>query len=313
MPDQRAQDVPSQESADFSPPNWQNVGDDQISQMSEPMPGQPQQPPFAPEQPVQPYPQSATQPELRIEEQPEIPQFQQLNQQPSSSQEQYAPEQFQQPQYEPPFDAQQGFDPNQQPPEEQFSEQEAYDQQAYQQQAYAPQYGAMPVQPEPEYLLMEWIADSRVTWRRSKEYYSSLAVIVLLISLILFFAGQTLLIFVVLAFLFITYVLSTVRAESIPHQFTTYGLRYRGEKLIYWTEMVRFWVKDNHGIPEIHIEAPGEFMNELILLPSNAQSPVEVTAEDMIDLLSRYLPFEEPLPSQLDRWVTWIQEKFPLE
>jgi hypothetical protein len=176
-----------------------------------------------------------------------------------------------------------------------------------------PAYFAMPTQPEPEYLLLEWIADSRVTWRRSKEYYSSLAVIVLLISLILFFAGQTLLIFVVLAFLFISYVLSTVKAESVQHQITTYGLRYRSEKLIYWTEMRRFWVRDNHGIIEIHIEAPTELANELILLPANALSPTPLTAQDIVDLLGRYLPFEEPLPSQLDRWVMWVQEKFPLE
>jgi len=290
MPDDRAQDAPL---ADSSQPIWQNpvgMADDQPQPISPPEPT----PVYQPElripstEPEQSQPQPT---EPVLEEQPEF--------EPSS-------------QYESPMEPQ-----YQEQPAPQYVPEETAPEPQYQPdptaQAYAPAYAQMPMQPEPEYLLLEWMADSRVTWRRSKEYYSSLAVIVLLISLILFFAGQTLLIFVVLAFLFISYVLSTVRAESIPHQFTTYGLRYRGEKLIYWSEMVRFWVKNNHGVIEIHIEAPGELMNELILLPANAQSPSPISADDIVDLLSRYLPFEEPLPSQLDRWVTWVQDKFPLE
>jgi len=297
MPDDRAQDAPL---ADSPQPIWQNpagLADDQQQPIAPPTPS------FSPT-PVY-------QPELRIP-QSEPEQFQPEPNVPAvpipEEQSEFSPSS----QYEPPVEQQYEEQPQQYAPPEEPQQDQQY-QQDPNAQAYAPAYAQMPVQPEPEYLLLEWMADSRVTWRRSKEYYSSLAVIVLLISLILFFAGQTLLIFVVLAFLFISYVLSTVRAESIPHQFTTYGLRYRGEKLIYWSEMVRFWVKNNHGIIEIHIEAPGELMNELILLPANAQSPSPITADDIVDLLSRYLPFEEPLPSQLDRWVTWIQEKFPLE
>ena len=137
--------------------------------------------------------------------------------------------------------------------------------------------------------------------------------IVLLVSLILFFAGQTLLIFVVLAFLFISYVLSTVRAEDVAHQITTYGIRYRGEKLFYWEQLGRFWVRNNRGHLELHVEAPTHFGNELILLPANDKSPSPVQVQDMIDVLSMYLMYEEPIPSQLDRWVMWLQDKFPLE
>ncbi len=170
-----------------------------------------------------------------------------------------------------------------------------------------------PLQPQPEYLMAEWQADSRVTTVRSRQYYSSLAVIVLLASLILFFAGQTLLIFVLLAFLFISYVLSSIRAEQVVHQVTTYGIRYRAEKLYYWEQLGRFWVRNNRGQLEVHIEAPTHFGNELILLPSPEQGEEAVTAQDLVDILSRYLIYEEPIPSQMDRWVMWLQDKFPLE
>lgn len=170
-----------------------------------------------------------------------------------------------------------------------------------------------PLQPQPEYLIAEWEADSRVTTPRSRQYYSSLAVIVLLASLILFFAGQTLLIFVLLAFLFISYVLNSIHAERIIHQVTTYGIRYRGEKLYYWEQLGRFWVRNNRGNLEVHVEAPSHFGNELILLPSSEPGEESVMAQDLVDIFSRYLLYEEPVPSQMDRWVMWLQDKFPLE
>lgn len=169
-----------------------------------------------------------------------------------------------------------------------------------------------PGQPEPEYLLMEWLAESRVVRKRSKEYYSSLLVIVLLVSLILFFANQVLLIFVILSMLFITYVLSSVKAETVHHMITTYGIRYR-DRLYYWEQLGRFWVRPNGEIDQVHIELPGSVMGHIILLPANEQSPVPVQVEDIVDILGRYLVFEEPLPSQIDRWVEWVERKFPLE
>lgn len=171
----------------------------------------------------------------------------------------------------------------------------------------------LPNQPEPEYLFVEWLADSRISQKRSKEYYSSLAVIVLLLSLILFFANQVLLIFVLVSFLFVTYVLASVKPETVRNALTTYGVRYR-DRLFYWEQLGRFWISEHRGQVQLHIEAPAPMLsNQIILLPSNAASPTPVTMEDMVSIIGRYLPYEEPTPTQIDRWVNWIEEKFPLE
>lgn len=191
--------------------------------------------------------------------------------------------------------------------------------QEYPQDMPSEQHGGLPGQPSPVYyqpapeqLLLQWQADSRVSIRRSREYYSSLAVIVLLISLILFFAGQVLLIFVLLSFLFISYVLATVKAEQVRVQITSYGIRYNG-KLYYWYQLGRFWIRKNRGVEEVHVEAPVFMGSELILLGSNEQSQDAVSIDDMSEMLSRFLVYEEPLPSQIDNWVQWLEEKFPLE
>lgn len=179
---------------------------------------------------------------------------------------------------------------------------------------YQPQAAmfATPNQPEPEYLIAEWIADSRVYRPRSREYYSSLAVIVLLLSLILFFAGQTLLIFVLLAFLFVSFVLASTKPIPMVHQVTTYGVRYQG-KLYFWGQLGRFWIRDNRGIPELHIEAPTFIGKELILLGSNAQSPTEVDIIELAEVFRLYLVNDAPAMTQVDKWVHWLEDKFPLE
>lgn len=194
--------------------------------------------------------------------------------------------------------------------QQQLAQQAQYDQMSGR---LAPEnYPASVPQPEAEVVLLEWLADSRVSQQRSREYYSSLLVVVILVSLILFFANQVLLIFVVWSFLFITYVLGMVKAETIHNMITNYGIRYRNT-LYFWQEMQRFWVMDNHGRTEIHIEIPRMLGGQMILLSSNPGSPIQVDGEEIVDLLQRYVPYEQPIPSQIDKWLRWFEEKFPLE
>jgi Ca2+/Na+ antiporter len=167
-------------------------------------------------------------------------------------------------------------------------------------------------QAEPEVLLAEWAAPARVVTPRTREYYSSLLVIVLLLSLILFFANQLVLIAVMWSFLFVTYVLASVKAETVIHQITTYGLRYRN-KLYYWNQIARFWVRNNRGVLELHLETPALWGNEIILLASHQAEVDGASIENLAEVLALYVRYEEPIPSQMDKWVQWLEEKFPLE
>ncbi len=166
--------------------------------------------------------------------------------------------------------------------------------------------------PEPEYLVLEWLADSRYVRPRTSQYYSSILVLAVLFSVFLFLANQGVLIFLVWAFFFITIVLARVKPETVQIQLTTYGIRYQ-DQLIFWEEISRFWVKEIGGFFQIHVEVPEKMFKQLILLPSSAASPVVVTVEQVIDILGRVIPYEEPIPNRFDNWVQWLEEKFPLE
>jgi hypothetical protein len=166
--------------------------------------------------------------------------------------------------------------------------------------------------PEPEYLVLEWFADSRYVRPRTRQYYSSMLVLVILFSLLLFLANQIVLIALVLSFFFITVVLAQVKPETVHIQLTTYGVRYQ-DQLIFWDEITRFWIRDIHGFEQVHLEVPEKIFRQLILLPSNQSSPVQVGVNDIVELVGRVVPYQEPLPNRFDLWVQWIERKFPLE
>lgn len=160
-------------------------------------------------------------------------------------------------------------------------------------------------QPQPEVTLFEWQAPNRPFKKRKKNYYMTIAAIVFLIALILFFAGQFLPIAVVFAVAFLFYVLSAVPAETITNRITTYGI-WADKSLFYWQEMGRFWYADKYGQRLLHVEI-GRFPNRLTLLLGDQKEA------DLTGLLSQLLLQETPPPTAFDKAAAWLEKKIPLD
>lgn len=159
--------------------------------------------------------------------------------------------------------------------------------------------------PVAEEYILEWTAPSRPFKPRSRQYFSSVLIIGLLISLILFFAGQVLPVAVVVAAVFLVYVLSVIPPGMVKHAVTTYGLRVEN-KLYYWEEVGRFWFSQKYGTDILHIEiAP--FPGRLTLLLGDLPK-VEIQG-----LLSEILIMEQPPLTLYEKAAAWLQEKIPLE
>ncbi len=172
---------------------------------------------------------------------------------------------------------------------------------AGQESGFFPGY-SKPVQEE---TIVDWQATSRPFKKRSRQYFTTVAVIVLLISMILFFAGQFLPIAVVISVAFLGYVLSVVPPGMVNHSITTFGVRVEGN-LYYWDELGRFWFSEKFGEKILHIEV-GRFPGRITLLLG------EIAEEDMGELLSEVLINQKPAPTFIDKAAEWIQEKIPLE
>lgn len=157
-----------------------------------------------------------------------------------------------------------------------------------------------------EKVLITWEAPSRPYRKRDREFYTTIGIIVFLVSLILFFAGQFLFIAVVVSLAFVAYVLNTVPPDRVHNAITTFGI-HTGDGLFYWEELGRFWFTENNKTKMLHVETARAFPGVLILLLDT------VDQEELKKIMIKYTVFEKPKATWLDNAGKWLQEKFPLE
>ena len=161
------------------------------------------------------------------------------------------------------------------------------------------------MRPTPEELIYAWQAPSRPFKKHNRNYYSTVGVIVILVSLILIFAGQVLPIAVVLAVTFLAYVLTSIPPQTVTYTLTTYGIRIE-DKLYYWQIMSRFWYTEKYGDRLLNIEI-SEFPERITLVIRDANENL------LTEILSEILLQQQPAYTLYERVAKWLQDKFPLD
>lgn len=188
----------------------------------------------------------------------------------------------------------------QQRPEE-SAQNSSTDEQYYNDQGLVPGFS----KPMKEEILLQWTAPSRPFKKHNRQFYSTIGVIAGLIALILFFAGQVLPVAVVIAVVFLTYVMNSIEPGDVVHKLTTYGIRVEDE-LYYWEELGRFWIKEKFDQPVLYIEV-GRFPSRLTILLG------KISKEDMTLILDEVLLNEEPPPTSYEKAAKWLHEKIPID
>jgi hypothetical protein len=161
------------------------------------------------------------------------------------------------------------------------------------------------LRPVQEKKIFTWTAPSRPFKNHNRQYYTTIGTIILLLSLILFFAGQVLPIAVVIAVGFLAYVLSTVPPQDISNQITSFGVRVE-EEIYYWEEIGRFWYTEKYKQRILNLEV-GRFPFRLSLLLGKADE------KEITEILSEILIKEKPPATYFERAASWLQEKIPLD
>src|SRR3990167_6391300 len=141
-----------------------------------------------------------------------------------------------------------------------------------------------PVIPVEVKTLLKWTAPVRPFKKRDREYYTTIAAIVFLLAVILLFLKEWLLIAVMVALMFVAYVLATVAPEAVEHELTTRGI-VTGGKLYKWEDMVRFWFSQKWSDTILHLDTKLKFPGRLMLLLGNVD---EVTVKEIIQKRVQY-------------------------
>lgn len=154
---------------------------------------------------------------------------------------------------------------------------------------------------------LSWKAPSRPFRKKDRSYYTTIAILVILLILIAILAREILLIGVLLALSFVAYVLGFVPPEDVEYKISTQGITI-GDHFYFWADLDSFWFAEKEGQQILniltHLRFPGQLM---LVLDSQKENAVK-------KIVAKYLPFYEIAPkSLLDNWAQSLQKYFPLE
>jgi len=156
-----------------------------------------------------------------------------------------------------------------------------------------------------EEVYLSWTSPSRLFKHRDKDFFTNIAAIVFLLTVILVFAREYLLILALLSIAFLVYVLSTVPPEEVKHRITNLGIESVGH-FYRWEELVEFWFEEQWGQTMLVLR-PILGTRIIILLTGQDRAKVR-------ELVAKNIPFrEQPEKSWVDNAAHWLTEKIPLE
>ncbi len=154
--------------------------------------------------------------------------------------------------------------------------------------------------------LISWKSPLRVFKKRDKKHFTNLILVVFIISLVLIFFKEFLLVGVILALVFVAYVNSSVEPPEFEHKITTKGITSGGHTYL-WGELTEFWLVKKDGRTVLNIDTKVRFPGRLFVVLND--DIVEEVRRD----LSKYLPFrEEQKVTWLDRLTDWFSQKLQL-
>lgn len=166
--------------------------------------------------------------------------------------------------------------------------------------------GALPLDVKVEKLLLEWSSPARPFKNRTREFYTTIGSIAFLLGVILLLLKEFLLIGVIIAFAFLSYVLNSVKPEPVSHQITTKGIRTDG-KLYIWEELLNFWLQKQFDSEVLLVKTLKTVPGALIMVVDPTQR------EAIIKTIGSKIPLEKPTDSFVDKASKWLGDKVPLE
>jgi len=171
---------------------------------------------------------------------------------------------------------------------------------------YQSETGEIPENVKVEKILLEWTAPSRPYKIRSREFYTTILSIAFLLGVILLLLKEFLLIGVIMAFAFLSYVLATYKPQDATHQITTLGVRTDG-KLYPWDTLTNFWLKKQWDQEVIICKTITALPGVILLVIDHEKR------EKIIKEIGDKIPLVKPTDSFVDKASSWLGNKIPLE
>jgi hypothetical protein len=156
-----------------------------------------------------------------------------------------------------------------------------------------------------EKTLLSWTAPTRPFQPRSRDFYVKIISMAILFGVVLFIIDGIMPVLLIIALLFLFYVLSTVKPENIEYKITNIGI-YVADKRTDWDRLGRFWFVNRMGADLLAIEAANIAGRMEIMVPDDQREKVE-------EVIGKYLVHEQIPPTFFDKAAQWASNRLPLE
>ena len=159
------------------------------------------------------------------------------------------------------------------------------------------------VKQEPERELVSWKAAARPFKRRDRRFYVTVFAMAGITGVVLFAIEGIMPVVLIIALVFLFYVLSTVEPEEIEYAITNKGIKIAGKKTA-WAYLGRFWFRHQFDSELLVIEAANLVGRMELVIDKDKKTEINKA-------LSSHLTEEEIPPAYLDKAANWFADKLP--
>lgn len=153
----------------------------------------------------------------------------------------------------------------------------------------------------------KWISPSRPFRQRSREVFTTLGAMIVLISLILLFAKEIMLIAVIVSAFFVFYALNTTPPGDVEHKVMTNGIESVGH-FYSFGELRDFWFEERYGHKVLYVNTKAKFPGRLVMLMNGENE------DKLKEMLLKNLTYREKAEKTwIDNASEWLSKKVPLE
>lgn len=155
--------------------------------------------------------------------------------------------------------------------------------------------------------IISWKSPVRVFKARSKKYFTKVALYGLIFVLLAIALGEFFLVGVIIAMVFVVYVLATAAPETIEHKITNMGI-ISGGRAFLWEELDSFWFDRRGDDRLLLVQTKMHFPTRLIILLST------VSERTLLELLEKHIHYHSaPVHTLFDKWAHQLQKRINLD
>jgi len=156
--------------------------------------------------------------------------------------------------------------------------------------------------------IVSWKSPVRIFKARSKRYFTKVILYGLILILAAVAFGEFFLVGVIIALIFVAFVLATAEPEIIEHKITNMGIISAGRAFL-WEDLDSFWFEKRGDDRVLIVQTYLRFPSRLIILLTS-----EISDRTILDILEKHIHyFHAPVHTLFDKWAMALQKRINLE